>query len=78
MEDFFADLYDDENNDAEPSFSLYEFKKWLSKQKDTEKDKLVEREDKEKDELKEKFKERFKAKLKKKKHDRGLDDKGGT
>jgi hypothetical protein len=42
MEDFFKDLYDKKKNDdeEEPSFSLYEFKKWLSKQ-NKEKEKKI-------------------------------------
>lgn len=69
MEDFFADLYDDDNNrnedDGEPSFSLYEFKKWLSKQ--NKKDKDVDRLRK-KAEMKEKLKERFSDKMRKRKN----------
>lgn len=69
MEDFFADLYDDDSTkEGEPSFSLYEFKKWLSKQAKNEKAKNVETE-KPKDDLKEKFRERVKNRLKKRKKD---------
>lgn len=53
--EFFEDMYKDDE-DEEPSFSLYEFKKWLSKQK---------KEDK-KQEMKEEFKDRFKKKIKNK------------
>ena len=68
MRDFFEDLYDDEQDAGEPSFSFNDFKKWLSKQPKTEKlSESVER--KKKEALKDKFKQKFKDKLKHKKKD---------
>jgi hypothetical protein len=69
MEDFFADLYDDEpTEDGEPSFSLYEFRKWLSKQKDDTK-KLQPEAKSGDDDLKKEFRDRVKKKREKKKED---------
>jgi len=41
MEDFFEDLYETENEEEEeePSFSLQDFKKWLSKERKKKKTK---------------------------------------
>lgn len=67
MKDFFADLYDDERRngeEGEPSFSLYDFRKWLSKQ-DDEKPVTEARHQKEKDDLKEEFKKRVRQRKKK-------------
>jgi hypothetical protein len=70
MEDFFSDLYDDDaTREGEPSFSLYEFKKWLSKQAKDEKAKKSTEAETPKDDLKEKFRERVKNRLKKRKKD---------
>jgi len=72
MEDFFADLHDEEPEGEEPSFSLHEFRKWLSKQKrDKRNDKPSEsiQQDK-KEDLKAKFKERIKDKMNKRKEDK--------
>lgn len=67
MKDFFEDLYDDDNQEeGEPSFSFYDFKKWLSKQKKPKAFSETVEEDK-KDEMKNKFKEQFKDRLKKRK-----------
>ena len=68
MKDFFEDLYDDEGaeDSSEPSFSLYDFKKWLSKQNKPKKVSESIEEEK-KDELKNKFKEQFKERIKRKK-----------
>jgi hypothetical protein len=66
MQDFFEDLYDDQPSEGEPSFSLYEFKKWLSKQKkpksEVSESKVVKPTE---DELKSEFKQRIKNKRKK-------------
>lgn len=67
MEDFFADLYDDDKREdgEEPSFSLYEFKKWLSRQNKQDKKPSESIEEDKKNDLKAKFKERFKEKVRK-------------
>ena len=71
MKDYFADLYNDNEESEEPSFSLYDFKQWLGKQKDTEKSiteaRQIQEEKVSKEDLKQKFKERVKNKIKKKK-----------
>lgn len=58
MEDFFADLYDDDkpNDGEEPSFSFQDFRKWLAKQKKLD-------ESVEKNKLKEKFKKKMQDKV---------------
>jgi len=70
MKDYFAELHDNNEEGEEPSFSLYDFKKWLSKQKDSEKQVTEARreleEGQKKEDLKVKFKERIKNKKKKK------------
>ena len=65
MEDFFKDLYDD-NTEGEPSFSIHDFKKWLSQQKKPKGfDKISESiEQDKKDDLTEKFKARMKDRKK--------------
>lgn len=63
-EDLFNFPEDDKKRKGEPSFSLYEFKKWLSDQKDINED----LDEQHKDELKEKFKLRFKNKVRKRKN----------
>jgi len=64
--DFFDDLYDEDNK--EPSFSLYEFKKWLSKQSKPNFNKISESiEEDKKEDLKEKFKKKIKDKIKNRK-----------
>jgi hypothetical protein len=65
MKDFFDDLYEDSDNEKEPSFNLYEFKNWLSKQKKTEKDTTKERKEKENNDLKQTFKDRVNKRKKK-------------
>jgi hypothetical protein len=73
MEDFFADLYDDDDKEkeGEPSFSLYEFKKWLAKENRKKRaEKTAEKtvgDDVKKDELKNKFKQKIRDKINKKK-----------
>lgn len=64
MEDFFADLYDDDKKDErEPSFSLYEFKKWLAKENRKKKAEKSNNQD----DKKEKFKQKIRDKINKKK-----------
>lgn len=61
MKDFFEDLYNDDKEEGEPSFTLFEFQKWLSHQKKAKKD------DSKKEEMKKKFKDKIKDKMKKRK-----------
>ena len=70
MQDFFADLYDNDDDGQEPTFSLYDFKKWLSRQKGKPADLTEARHQQEKDVLREQFKERFKDRLRKKRKKR--------
>jgi hypothetical protein len=64
---YFDDIFnfddDEERGGKEPSFSLHEFKKWLSKQKDKPKDSY-------KEEMREKFKKRVKDKIRKKREEK--------
>lgn len=74
MIDFFEGLYDDENEESseekrEPSFSLWEFSKWLSKQKKVAKEESIQEsvENKKKNKLKEEYKNQAKNRIKRKK-----------
>lgn len=58
------DFFEDEDTE-EPSFSLEDFRKWMSQQKKPKKLSETIKQEK-KDELKEKFKKRFKDRLRKK------------
>ncbi len=59
MEDFFADLHDNDQGDDEPSFSLHEFRKWLSRENKKKKSEPVADKD---DAGKQDFKDRLKKK----------------
>lgn len=72
MRNFFEEDDNSEERSDDPSFSFYDFRKWIDKQGNSELKNFLDenaeiRKEEEKEVLKDKFKKRFKDKLKKKK-----------